>query len=230
VAGANADALEGEIATKQAKVADVDQDLRNLAEDKGRLKKELDDLDQAEGAAIVAAELQQNLTHIRGLVRRYARYRLACHLLEQEMQRYLSAHQGPLVDRAGILFKRLTLDQFERLDVRYDSEGMPRLACIRRDEREVPPDRLSDGEADQLYLALRVAALERHLEANVPLPFVADDLLVNFDDDRARAAWEVLGDLAARTQVLFFTHHARLCEVAQEALANGLLRRHDLPR
>ena len=37
-------------------------------------------------------------------------------------------------------------------------------------------------------LALRLAALELHLERNVALPFVADDLLVNFDDARAKAA------------------------------------------
>jgi uncharacterized protein YhaN len=58
---------------------------------------------------------------------------------------------------------------------------------------------------------------------------VADDIFVNFDDDRARAGFEVLGDLATRTQVIFFTHHPRLREVAAEALPAERLGLHELP-
>jgi uncharacterized protein YhaN len=57
----------------------------------------------------------------------------------------------------------------------------------------------STGSADQLYLALRVAAVEDSLDHGTPLPFIADDLFINFDDDRAAAGFKVLGDLAKRT-------------------------------
>ncbi|KYF53369.1 hypothetical protein BE08_32145 [Sorangium cellulosum] len=60
------------------------------------------------------------------------------------------------------------------------------------------------------------------------MPLILDDLLIHFDDDRARAALAVLGELTATTQVLFFTHHARLCELAQEAVPAGVLREHRL--
>ncbi|MEZ4546559.1 MAG: hypothetical protein R3B51_02035 [Thermodesulfobacteriota bacterium] len=40
---------------------------------------------------------------------------------------------------------------------------------------------MSDGTADQLYLALRIAAIEDYLERSNALPFVADDLFINFD-------------------------------------------------
>lgn len=58
--------------------------------------------------------------------------------------------------------------------------------------------------ADQLYLALRVASVEDYLTRAEPLPFMADDLFINFDNDRAAAGFKVLGQLAAKTQVLFF--------------------------
>ena len=43
---------------------------------------------------------------------------------------------------------------------------------------------LSEGSADQLYLALRLASLETYLESHEPIPLVVDDILIQFDDDR----------------------------------------------
>ena len=55
-----------------------------------------------------------------------------------------------------------------------------------------------------------------------------DDILINFDDQRASAALRVLADLATRTQVLFFTHHQHLADLAEEAVSKDRLVRHDL--
>jgi uncharacterized protein YhaN len=57
---------------------------------------------------------------------------------------------------------------------------------------------------------------------------VVDDILVNFDDDRSRAALELLGELAGKTQVLFFTHHRRLAELARSVVPVGRLQELDL--
>jgi len=58
------------------------------------------------------------------------------------------------------------------------------------------------------------------------LPLVLDDVLIQFDDERASAALEVLAELARRTQVLMFTHHARQLELARSAVADGMLAVH----
>jgi uncharacterized protein YhaN len=63
-----------------------------------------------------------------------------------------------------------------------------------------------------------VASVEDYLERASPLPFIADDLFINFDDGRAAAGIGVLGKLALRTQVLFFTHHLHLVEIARATL------------
>ena len=77
---------------------------------------------------------------------------------------------------------------------------------------------MSTGTADQLYLALRVASIEDYLDRADALPFVADDLFLNFDDARDAAGFEVLGQLAKRIQILFFTHHRHLVEIAERTL------------
>ncbi len=84
------------------------------------------------------------------------------------------------------------------------------------------------GTADQLFLALRLAAMEQAVTAGMALPFLADDLFINFDDGRALAGLRVLAELARSTQVLFFTHHQHLVTLAREALGPGGAQFHSL--
>lgn len=72
-----------------------------------------------------------------------------------------------------------------------------------------------ENTRDQLYLALRMAALKLHLEQIVPLPFIADDLFINYDDGRAKAGLEALDKLSEITQVIFLRHHEHLVPVAR---------------
>jgi uncharacterized protein YhaN len=82
----------------------------------------------------------------------------------------------------------------------------------------VEVDAMSEGTTDRLFLALRLAALEQSVAAGIGLPFLADDLFVNFDDDRAEAGFRVLAEVAKSTQVLFFTHHPHLVEIAKSVI------------
>ena len=82
---------------------------------------------------------------------------------------------------------------------------------------------MSDGTQDRLYLALRLASLEKFSADGEPLPLLVDDALVNFDDARARSALKVLANLGAKTQVIFFTHHQHMVHLATEAVDEQIL-------
>ncbi len=62
------------------------------------------------------------------------------------------------------------------------------------------------------------------------MPLILDDILVNFDDERAAATLEVLTEVAQRTQVLFFTHHQHLIEIARNTLPANAFTLHRLDR
>ena len=47
--------------------------------------------------------------------------------------------------------------------------------------------------------------MERFAAEAEPLPLVMDEILVNFDERRARATAESIRDLATRHQILYFT-------------------------
>ncbi len=111
-------------------------------------------------------------------------------------------------------------------DAKADGAKAPYAASvITRDGLNVVPiGGLSEGTIDQLYLSLRIAAVEDAIESGLKLPFLADDLFINFDDARSEAGFRVLAELAAKTQVLFFTHHDHLAGVAQRAMPDGVSR------
>ena len=115
----------------------------------------------------------------------------------------------------------LTGGSFVDLRVNFDDQDRPYLVGSRHDGTEVAVPGMSTGTADQLYLALRIGSVADYLDRADRLPFVADDLFINFDDDRAAAGIKVLGQLAARTQVLFFTHHKHLVDIARATLSES---------
>jgi uncharacterized protein YhaN len=81
---------------------------------------------------------------------------------------------------------------------------------------------MSDVTQDQLYLAFRLASLEKFSAAAEPLPLPRplplDDAFVNFDKAPARAVLTVLAKLRAKTQVVFFTHIQHMVNPATEAV------------
>ncbi|MBK9259257.1 MAG: AAA family ATPase [Polyangiaceae bacterium] len=213
----------------QERIAATNENKATIEQEMGRLAERLASVDGSARAAEAAEEAEQHLAAMAVLVEEYARAKLAHRLLEDEIKQYREKNQGPIIRRASELFERLTLGSF--VGVRGDNEGdegKPILECVRPGGVHVTVDGLSDGTRDQLFFALRIASLERYFEHNEPIPFILDDILVNFDDARSRASLEVLGELSRRTQVLFFTHHARVAELARDAVPSGGLCLHDL--
>ena len=70
-------------------------------------------------------------------------------------------------------------------------------------------EQLSQGTADQLYLAVRLAICKMVLPAENGVPILLDDALVNFDDERMAAALDYLLEMSSHQQVLLFTCQRR---------------------
>lgn len=227
---ADPDRLPAAIERLQEAVARSEQDCQACREEVWTRRRELQALDGTSAAALAAAEAQEALASIKTRVERYVHLRLASLVLGREIERYRERHQGPLVRRAGELLARMTLGAFAGLSTGFGEDDRLQLLGVRDDGRRVPVEGLSEGTRDQLYLALRLASLERHLAHAEPLPLVVDDVLINFDDRRAEATLALLGELAGQTQVLFFTHHRRLLELAHRAVPPARLKEHDLDR
>jgi uncharacterized protein YhaN len=188
----------------------------------------LDAMDGDDEAAEAAETMQTTLARLQVDVGRYSTLRLAAAVLQRGIERYREKNQGPVLARASRLFADLTGGTFVRLQIDDDGSGAV-LKGVRADGRLVGVECMSDGAHDQLYLALRLASLESWLLVHEPIPFVVDDILLNFDDQRALAALRALAELSRRTQVLFFTHHAHLVDLARRSLPPDVLIIRELP-
>jgi len=228
---ADADALDAELAHLEEEIRRKDDEREHVNHRSGGIQAELDAMDETarDARAHEAANRAQGLlAFIESKAGEYARFRLASAVLREAIERYRERNQGPVLRRAGEYFVDLTLGSFSGLRTILNDRDEPVLVGLRPDGATVGVEGMSEGTCDQLYLALKLASLEHHLDHNPPLPFIADDILVNFDNERSLAAFRTLEKLARRTQVLFFTHHRHLVEIAQENLGPDVLFVHEL--
>lgn len=208
---AREEALETELKDLRARLMEAQQ--RRL-----QARREFEAIGGADAAARAASDRQAALTELTETASAYARARAAGLLLRWAIDRYRREKQAPLLKRAGECFAGLTNGSFAGLQLEFDDRDNARITGVRPDGARVGVTGMSAGTADQLFLALRLAAVEDYLSRARALPFVADDLFINFDDERSGAGFEALARLALRTQVLFFTHHSRHVEIARARL------------
>lgn len=210
-------------------IARFDRLRSELNQKLGRERQILEQMDGSGEAAEVAERIEDLKARLTGDLEEYARLRLAAFVLREAIERYRKKTQGPVLSLAGTLFSELTLGSFEGLRVDDDERGRPMLQAVRPGRTEsIGIQGLSLGTADQLYLALRLASLETYLANHPPIPLIVDDILIQFDDDRARAALRVLSRLSQRTQIILFTHHQHVRELAKETVEPDRLFLHEL--
>ena len=122
----------------------------------------------------------------------------------------------------------MTCGTFSELYVDWNDAEEPIL--VGRDARGqvLRVEEMSDGTREQLFLALRIAAIERYVDSSGAVPVLFDDVFLESDDPRSERIFTALSDLAARTQVIVFTHHRHLVALAQQVVDPDKLALHDL--
>ncbi|MGB9151728.1 MAG: hypothetical protein WCD70_01425 [Alphaproteobacteria bacterium] len=212
--------------TLDAQITNLDTDdvatvneVQRLTEILTDRKKELAVFMEANTAAANAAEKVESASSAAlQATERYIRLKSTSVILRHAIDRYRHENEAPLLRRASSLFRDLTLQKYDGLEVDRDGDHPTLFARQANKGESVPITDLSDGTRDQLYLALRLSGVEELIAKGTVLPFVADDLFVNFDDERAAAGLKILANLSTRTQVLFFTHHQHLVNLAKKVI------------
>ncbi len=218
-AGVEPDALPAEIGRLRRELEDLRTRLREYHKRWQDACRRLEEIGGDDAVVRLRAEREEVVAELRECAARYVRLAAAVKLLERVEERVRKEKGPELLRRASDIFRELTRGSFDGLEVEQ-ADGRPYLRGVRGDARHGVGE-MSDGTVDQLHLALRIAAVEERVRER-PLPFVADDLLVNFDDERAEAALRALAQLARHTQVLLFTHHRHLVGIARETLGDRL--------
>jgi uncharacterized protein YhaN len=209
------DELSWQIEQLKKEISDIDRKI-------GGLKNEQEKMGGGQEAANVAEHIEQVIAEIREAAEEYAKLVLATSAMREAAERYRQENQSIVLQKASDLFSRVTLKSFDGLTIDYDDTDQPILVGTRQGKK-LQVEAMSDGTCDQLYLALRLASLEQHFKSREPVPFILDDVLVNFDDTRAGETLKMLGELSHLTQIILFTHHKHIREIAEKSLSADIL-------
>ena len=194
------------------------KELNDILLSVGGLRRQFDEIDESDKAALAAEQAQATVARLRGHADDYVRVVLAKQLLEREIEEYRQRNQGPILGRASKLFERLTLQRYAGFETDTDEKGKVVLHAKTASGSQIEVSKLSTGTRDQLYLALRLAALEHVTTKGQSVPLLLDDLFVHFDDERTKAGLQVLDELSSSMQILLFTHHERVAEQASSSI------------
>lgn len=176
----------------------------------GELGARLTQLESTEELGVVRQQLAVAEARLAEASRQWSIRAVALALLAETRKRYERDRQPQVVQDAERYFAEITDGRYPRI-VAAPGEESVRVEPAEGAAKEL--DELSRGTQEQLYLALRFGLIEQFARGAEGLPVVMDDILVNFDADRAARAASAIRDLAARHQVLYFTCHAWTAEL-----------------
>ena len=102
------------------------------------------------------------------------------------------------------------------------------LSAHKADGQHLYVDTMSSGTRDQLFLALRLASMQLRCQQHEPFPFIVDDILINFDDSRAKSCLNILGNISKSQQIILFTHHQKIVDMALQIAPESPVKVHHL--
>jgi len=183
----------------------------------GRLQQALTQLAASNALATNLEAADRVATEARAQARRWLVARLAKTLIDDTLREYERDKVPDVLRRAGDHMRTMTNGAYVRVHFSED-EGLRVFT-----PHDVPKatQELSRGTHEQLYLAVRLGLIESFSEANVALPLVLDDVLVNADPERAERIVRVLAQVAERQQLLFLTCHPHLARLVMDQAAEA---------
>ena len=220
LSGDDQDSVEQDLEKARHDVEEAQSEAERCLAESTSARDRLTELERATSAAEAEAEVATRQAEVARLAEEWAVLALQRKLLNDVLDGLASADTRPLLDHAGRMLEKLTGGRWAALRA-DDIGGRRTLSVIRGDGERFGTAELSEGTVDQVFLALRLAAVaelhnERVAAGEHALPLVLDDVLMAFDEDRTTSALEVLADLAPGLQVIVFTHHTFVADAAEE--------------
>lgn len=191
----------------------VDGELNQLRQDKADLKLRISNLASADDIARLRAEEERLIEELRVLAFEWGRHAIAKYLLSEARKRFEQEQQPKVIYDAGSFFQTITGGRYQKIVAPI---GENTIEIVTHDGQHKRPEELSRGTAEQLYLAIRFGYILNYAVNGENLPIIMDDILVNFDPNRANKAAGAILRLAEKHQVLFFTCHPETAKIFQK--------------
>ena len=193
---------------------ELDRDLQSTNHEHGQIAQQLSQLEGDERSADL--RMQRAVIHeqANSHARRWSVLAIADALLSETRLKYERERQPAVIQQAQRFFSNITDGAYKRI---LSLPGEQAIAVEDSSGNRKDTSQLSRGTAEQLYLSLRFGFIREFAAKAMPLPVIMDDILVNFDPERAAAACRALLELSTDQQVLLFTCHPSTVEMMTSA-------------
>jgi uncharacterized protein YhaN len=211
---ADAAALTSELAALKARAPHDDQTHAEAHSAHREAVKRLDAVGGDDAVARLEEKRRTILEAVNDGARRYLTLRAGIAAAEEALRLFRDRHRGAMMDRASEAFRLISRGAYRALTTAPNGQSET-LIALGADGGSKEAAQLSKGARFQLYLALRVAGYHELAKIRAPAPFVADDIMETFDHFRAEEALRLFADMGRVGQIIYFTHHQHLAELAK---------------
>ncbi len=207
--------LKREEASLEEELAALDKSAAILEQEKGGISKEIEQIENRQKGSILRIQRHMAIEKLNSAAHEWSMLAIAETIFKKAIARYERERQPGVIKDAQEFFSMMTLGRYTRIYIPASGEGI--YVEDNTGERKDMAS-LSRGTAEQLYLALRFGLLRDLASRSEPLPVILDEILVNFDPERCRAACRAIASLAETHQVLYFTCHPWTADLLADAL------------
>jgi uncharacterized protein YhaN len=134
-------------------------------------------------------------------------------LIDEAVQSHILSQQSHVLRFASDAFDSMTLGTYHQLIALDDG-----ITAVGRDGRQTSITEMGRGTREQAYLALRIGIIRNAGRRGQRLPVLIDDILVNFDQERAVEALRALDTLTSDHQLFIFTSHSATIDMARSVI------------
>lgn len=159
---------------------------------------------------VLRQQVAQQQTEITQLAQKWLTYQLTAQWIETTLTQASQRRLPQMLAAAQQNFAILTQQRYVKIILTAKT-----IKVVRFDQQQFLVGELSQGTAEQLYVALRLAFAQTVSDVQ-RMPLVIDDSFVNFDSPRRQQVLNLLAKLSRTTQVIYFTAHPVKMSVGQQ--------------
>lgn len=152
-------------------------------------------------------------------VQEWLRYQLAIQWVNKALAGASADRYPAIIRQAEHYFALLTDHRYSQIDLTAGG-----IKVVRKDQEVFLVEELSQGTAEQLYIALRLGFVTV-MSDQANFPIIIDDGFVNFDNVRRQRMLALLEKIAEKNQVIYFTADDRIKDLDVKILDLQALKR-----
>ncbi|WP_033542916.1 ATP-binding protein [Planococcus sp. CAU13] len=183
-----------------------------LVDERAELQQRVNHLQTDEAYELKLQNFEEKKARFNELAHRWSVNKAIMEAIRETMTELKEKSLPAVLEGACDFFQRLTGNAYSSIEIHPDGH----FEAVRNDSMRFRIAELSQATKEQAYLALRFS-LAVSMQKSHPFPIIMDDPFVHFDRLRLQQVINLIKELQAEHQFIYFTCHEEMCAAWPEA-------------